>query len=113
MPLALTYPGVYVEEIPSGVRTIVGVATSITAFVGRAVRGPVNEPWEVDSSADCQRALGGIGARYPMSYAIKDFFMNGGARALIVRLFQPPDTATGVAQLTVAGLTLVAASPGE
>ena len=34
MPSALTYPGVYVEEIPSGVRTITGVATSVTAFVG-------------------------------------------------------------------------------
>jgi len=37
MPAALTYPGVYIEEIPSGVRTITGVATSITAFLGKAV----------------------------------------------------------------------------
>ena len=36
MPATLTYPGVYIEEVPSGVRTITGVATSITAFVGRA-----------------------------------------------------------------------------
>ena len=36
MPVATTYPGVYIEEIPSGVRTITGVATSITAFIGRA-----------------------------------------------------------------------------
>ncbi len=39
MPATLTYPGVYVEEIPSGVHTITGVATSITAFIGRAERG--------------------------------------------------------------------------
>lgn len=32
MPTPLTYPGVYIEEIPSGVRTITAVATSITAF---------------------------------------------------------------------------------
>lgn len=38
MPVTLTYPGVYIEEVPSGVRTITGVATSITAFVGRALR---------------------------------------------------------------------------
>jgi len=43
MPITPTYPGVYVEEIPSGVRTITGVATSVTAFIGRAKRGPVNE----------------------------------------------------------------------
>ena len=36
MPVAISYPGVYVEEIPSGVRTITGVATSITAFIGWA-----------------------------------------------------------------------------
>jgi phage tail sheath protein FI len=43
MPVAPTYPGVYIEEIPSGVRTITGVATSITAFVGRTLRGPTDE----------------------------------------------------------------------
>ena len=42
MPVSLSYPGVYIEEVPSGVRTITGVATSITAFVGRALRGPVD-----------------------------------------------------------------------
>jgi phage tail sheath protein FI len=44
MPQPLTYPGVYIEEVPSGVRTIVGVATSITAFLGRAPRGKVHRP---------------------------------------------------------------------
>ena len=39
MPTTVSYPGVYVEEIPSGVRTITGVATSITAFLGKAVAG--------------------------------------------------------------------------
>ena len=32
MPVAPTYPGVYIEEIPSGVHTITGVSTSITAL---------------------------------------------------------------------------------
>ena len=39
MPVALTYPGVYVEEIPSGVHTITGVSTSVTAFIGYTQRG--------------------------------------------------------------------------
>ena len=51
MPAALTYPGGYIEEIPSGVRTITGVATSITAFIGRALRGPVDDPVRVPHSA--------------------------------------------------------------
>ena len=48
MPAALTYPGVYIEEIPSGVRTITGVATSITAFVGYTQRGPTDDPRHAD-----------------------------------------------------------------
>ena len=44
MPVNLSYPGVYVQEIASGVRTVAGVPTSIAAFVGRASRGPVNAP---------------------------------------------------------------------
>ena len=62
MPAALTFPGVYIEEIPSGVRTITGVATSITAFIGSAPRGPVNEPFTINSFADYEqyRTLFGV-----------------------------------------------------
>jgi phage tail sheath protein FI len=90
MPALTTYPGVYIEEIPSGVRTITGVATSITAFIGRAERGPVDSddksPVTINSFADYERAFGEIGADYPMSYAVRDFYLNGGSQALIVRL---------------------------
>ena len=55
MAVAVSYPGVYIQEIPSGVRTIVGVATSITAFVGRAARGPSNTPVTITSYADFER----------------------------------------------------------
>jgi len=34
---------VYVQEVPSSVHTITGVATSISLFIGRAMEGPVNE----------------------------------------------------------------------
>ncbi len=43
MPPTLSFPGVYIEEAPSGVHPITGVATSITAFVGRALRGRLDE----------------------------------------------------------------------
>ena len=36
MPATLTYPGVYIEEVSSGVRSIAGVATSITALTNQA-----------------------------------------------------------------------------
>jgi Bacteriophage tail sheath protein len=86
MPATLTYPGVYIEEIPSGVRTITGVATSITAFLGRAPLGPTNEPTTINSFGDFERQFGGLDVNYPMSYAVCDFYANGGSQAIIVRL---------------------------
>jgi hypothetical protein len=88
MPVAPTYPGVYIQEIPSGVRTITGVATSITAFVGRALKGPDNEPITINSYADYERTFGGLWQESAMSYAVSDFYMNGGSQAVIVRLFK-------------------------
>ncbi|HSS22532.1 MAG TPA: phage tail sheath C-terminal domain-containing protein [Pyrinomonadaceae bacterium] len=93
MPIAPTYPGVYIEEIPSGVRTITGVATSITAFVGRAERGPVNEPTTINSFGDYERAFGGLSLLSTMSYAVRDFYQNGGSQAIIVRCLRNGSTA--------------------
>src|SRR5215510_861251 len=87
MPIAPTYPGVYIEEIPSGVRTITGVSTSVTAFIGRAERGPVNEPLSINSFADFERTFGGIWSQSTLGAALRDFYLNGGSQAVIVRLF--------------------------
>lgn len=89
MPVSLSYPGVYVEEVPSGVHAITGVATSIAAFVGRAARGPVDEPVLVNSQAEYDRIFGGLWLGSPLSFAVRDFFLNGGSQAIIVRVFAP------------------------
>jgi len=73
MPVAPTYPGVYIEEIPSGVRTITGVATSITAFIGRALSGPTDEPVTLNSYADFERIFGGLWVDSTLGYAVRDF----------------------------------------
>ena len=86
MPVSPTYPGVYIEEIPSGVHTITGVATSITAFIGFTPRGLVNEPVHIFSFADYERAFGGLAVDSPLSYAVKHFFQNGGSEAYVVRV---------------------------
>ena len=90
MPATLSYPGVYIEEIPSGVHTITGVATSITAFVGRAPRGTVDSddksPVRIFSFADYERSFGGLSADSPMSFAVFQYFQNGGSDALIIRV---------------------------
>ncbi|MCW5618708.1 MAG: phage tail sheath family protein [Nitrosomonas sp.] len=111
MPIALTYPGVYIEEIPSGVRTITGVATSITAFVGASRRGPIDTeaPVRVQSFAEFERSFGGLWQQSPMTYAVSQFFQNGGSDTLIIRVVNGGAAASGLADT----LNLEAASPGN
>ena len=90
MPVQPTYPGVYIEEIPSGVHTIIGVATSITAFLGRTERGPADEATTLTSFGDYERTFGQLDPKYAISYAVRDFFDNGGSTAIVVRLFKDP-----------------------
>lgn len=116
MPVAPTYPGVYIEEIPSGVRTITGVATSITAFIGRALRGPVNKATTINSYGDFERIFGGLWVKSPLGYAVRDFFLNGGGQAIIVRLFHKDPEGTippSKTPLTAGNLTLEAAYEGS
>ncbi|HXI23149.1 MAG TPA: hypothetical protein VNG71_04675, partial [Pyrinomonadaceae bacterium] len=120
MPSALTYPGVYVEEVPSGVRTITGVATSITAFLGRARRGPVDKAIVINSFGDFESIFGGLWNSSTLGFAVRDFFLNGGGQAIIVRIYQPEPAAQGeeagppaTASLTAGALKFVAATPGK
>jgi uncharacterized protein len=122
MPITPTYPGVYVEEIPSGVRTITGVATSVTAFIGRAKRGPVNEAITINNFGDYERIFGGLDLDSSMSFAVRDFYLNGGSQAVIVRLYHadpgdpnanpPVPAARSKSQLTIGQFTLEAAYEG-
>ncbi len=86
MPSSYTYPGVYVEEVPSGVRPIAGVSTSATAFVDGFERGPLNEAVRITSFADFTRRFGGLSAGSEASYAIQQFYLNGGSIAWVVRV---------------------------
>src|SRR5260370_14945009 len=81
-----TYPGVYIEELPSGVHTITGVATSIAAFVGWAPEGPTDRATLVQSFSDFANQFGGLDNRSNLGYAVNQFFGNGGQQAYIVRL---------------------------
>lgn len=89
MPVRPTFPGVYIEEVPSGVRTIVGVATSVGAFIDYFARGPmgtgVSRAVQIFSFADFEREFGGLDIRSEASYAIQQFFLNGGSEAFVIR----------------------------
>jgi uncharacterized protein len=86
MPGTYAYPGVYVEEIPSGVRAITGVSTSDTAFVDFFKRGPLKEPVRITSYSDFERRFGGLDADSKASYALQQFYLNGGQAAWVVRI---------------------------
>src|SRR5215813_2506551 len=111
MPPTLSYPGVYIEEVPSGVHTITGVATSIAAFVGWAARGPVDEATLVQSWSDYERVYGGRDARNYFGHCVNHFFTNGGQQAYIVRLVAGD---AGTADVIVGGvLQFTARNPGD
>jgi len=82
----VSYPGVYVQEVSSGVRTITGVATSVAAFVDSFARGLVDEAVQCLSYADFENEFGGLDNNSEASYAIKQFFQNGGGEAWVVRV---------------------------
>src|ERR1700683_1044872 len=106
MPVQVSYPGVYIEELPSAVHPITGVATSITAFVGVANSGPVNTPTTINNFGDYDRIFGGLWARSTMSFAVNDFFANGGSQAIIVRLVATDATAAGFELPAAAAVSL-------
>ncbi len=101
MPVVPSYPGVYIEEIPSGVRTISSIATSITAFIGRTLRGPVNEPISINSYGDFERIFGGLWVESTLGYAVRDFYLNGGSQSVIVRLFKPTEVDPKVRKVAI------------
>ena len=114
MPNASLSPGVYVEELPSGTRTIQAAATAITAFVGRTPMG-AGEPTLVDSYSAYASSFGGLDPACTMRLVVRDFFNNGGRQAVILRLFKP-STAAGArdrALIVLPNLVLVAASRGS
>jgi phage tail sheath protein FI len=125
MPVTPTYPGVYIQEIPSGVHAITGVPTAIAAFVGRALKGPLDTAVTINSFSDFGRIFGGMALGYPLGYSVRDFFANGGGQAIIVRIWAPPTTTTTTTPAATASLdiiaaispipalTLVASSPGR
>ncbi len=114
MPVSTTYPGVYVQEIPSGVRTIAGVSTSVGLFIGRARQGPLNKPTLCLNFSDYQRNFSADASLGDMARQVKLFFQNGGTQCYALRIANGAQAAT--ATLRTAGgfdtLTLTAKQAG-
>lgn len=115
MPVQVSYPGVYIQEIPSGVRTITGVATSIGAFLGRTAQGPINKAVRCLSYSDFLREFGGPHPLSDLGQSVRQFFDNGGTDCYVVRL-APGAANAGVTLRNLANtqsvLTATAKAPG-
>jgi uncharacterized protein len=114
--MTVSYPGVYIQEIPSGVRPIQAAGTSTAAFVGVAERGPIGEARKVFNFTEFQSVYGGFLRDHYLAHAVFQFFNNGGSQCYVVRVTQNPQ----IAEVTVQdraetpqdALTFSAVSPG-
>jgi phage tail sheath protein FI len=109
----VSYPGVYIQEKSSGVHTITGVATSVAAFVGFTRKGVPDKAVMITSFADFERGYGGLDRDSPVSYAVRQFFTNGGTQALIIRVATGHVTAAWkLKDAAINVLDVAASSPG-
>lgn len=112
----LTYPGVYIQEISSGVRPIAVASTSTAAFVGLAQMGPTS-PTRVTNWTEFQRLFGTFNSDGYLAYSVFQFFNNGGQQCYIVRVIRSDATTADVtvqnrATPAVDGLTFSAKNQG-
>ena len=77
--------GVHIADL-SLIEQPIARGASVTAFVGRTLRGPVNRPIAIASFAHFQQVFGGLWQPSPLSYAAEQFFEQGGTNAVVVRV---------------------------
>src|SRR5262245_50173875 len=94
MAVAVSYPGVYIQEVPSGVRTITGVSTSIAAFFGRTQKGPIDKAVRCLNYSDFLRNFGGAHPLSDLGASVNQFFANGGTDCYVVRLAKDAKSAS-------------------
>lgn len=84
--MAVSYPGVYIDEVSSGVRPIQAASTSTAAFLGKAERGPIGVPTAISNFTEYQTIFGGFLTDFYLTHAVYQFFNNGGSRCYVVRV---------------------------
>jgi uncharacterized protein len=113
----VSYPGVYVEEVSSGVHPIAAASTSTAAFIGVAEQGNVAEAIKVYSFAEFQQRYGGFLPGQYLAHAVYQFFNNGGSQCYVVRVGGPGAAAANIVvndlgAVAQPSLTITASSPG-
>jgi phage tail sheath protein FI len=133
MPITPTYPGVYIQELPSTSHTITPASTSVAAFVGYTHPLQTGLPWTTPlsprSAANPQTApaiplssfaeyLTNFGGFFDSPWvedyvgrAVFQFFQNGGSTAYVVGLTDPNYTAATAVIRSSPPITLTALEP--
>ncbi len=105
--------GITVTEAAGADQPIVRLPTATTGFVGRTLRGPVNQPVRVRSFTEFQHVFGGLWQPSMLGYAVEQFFESGGREAVVVRVVNGGAPATISLPCGDGTLTLEALSPGS
>lgn len=105
--------GIEISEQSGADHAIDRVPTGIAAFVGRTLKGPVNRPVSVASFAEFQQVFGGLWQPSTLSYALEQFFENGGRSAYVVRVVNAATPPTLNLPAAGARLRLAALNPGS
>ncbi len=95
---------------------IARASTAVTAFIGRALKGPVNQPTVLHSFDEYQRLFGGLWQPSTLSYAVEQYFEHGGRECVVVRVCNggraPTLRLPSAASAGAPALTLVGVAPG-
>ncbi len=105
--------GVELAQQSRAQHAIESVPTGIAAFVGRTLKGPVNQALRITSFSEFQQHFGGLWQPATLSYAVEHFFENGGREALIVRVANGARPPTVSLPAGHGELRLVALNPGS
>jgi len=115
MPTEFSYPGVYLEEqFPAG-HAIPGVPTSVAAFIGPTRYGPLNRPFEVGSFSQFEQRFGARSDALETGHAVRQYFLNGGRQAWVVRVAKNPTASrfrTGLKSLDAVKIFNLLVIPG-
>jgi len=120
MPVAVSYPGLYIEEVPSSARSIVAAPTSVAVFAG------YTHPFKTKNFgaavrlfdfSEYEREFGGIYVSSAIdsnvAHAVNQFFNNGGSDCYVVGLLPSYQIQGGAPQPITKATASVATSGGS
>jgi hypothetical protein len=105
--------GITVTEIAAMGQPIDAAPESTAAFVGRALRGPLNSPVLVQTFGEFRRRFGDVWPRSSLGPAVRQFFQHGGKNLFIVRVANDARGAMICLPASGSALVLRALEPGS